>query len=433
MPVLSKLAHSLGLPFITANCYETDTIPDGILFCLKTYGSFYLVTSLVSKRGDIRKIDWKRYCIDVIRSSIFLTCNLTLFIFFLCRIRHLLGFFTPVSMGLVSSVFSSFFSLWVEKRSRWPALALYLTNLASETLFRQLSNHGYIGKVRNGEVIPFVVALTIFFYLYGAGKLDKSTEKLLNLTYNISGSRDIDEGWPIPKRFKALLFDLRKKYGKTDRCEHNHSCVSVATESFAFNFTAALGVSGILKLLQNLPLLLKNPSKVMESLFSKSTLKIPMFFGLMPLIFHSVRCCMSRLPKFSPTESTVVAGTASGLAMLAFPNVSISMYVFWKAIETVYYDLVKQGKFRPVPYGDLLMYTFSTAYVLWQIVIEPQAIRKGYLKFLLGLTGNRMSLLNRDLYEHFGYQSGLLLSHQPLLNTKYVTINPMLYQPVSPP
>ncbi|PIO75856.1 hypothetical protein TELCIR_02092 [Teladorsagia circumcincta] len=82
--------------------------------------------------------------------------------------------------------------------------------------------------------------------------------------------------------------------------------------------------------------------------------------------------------------------------MLAFPNVSIAMYVLWKAIEAIYRDLVKKGYVRPMPYGDLFLYTISTAYVLWQIVIEPQAIRKGYLKFLLGLTGNRLNVLAKS-------------------------------------
>lgn len=223
------------------------------------------------------------------------------------------------------------------------------------------------------------------------------------------------------------------KYGRTEHCEHKHSCVSVATESFGYNFAVGLGASTALTLVQNLPLLVSNPRKLIEKLFSKNTLKIPTFFGLMPLIFHAVRCSLNRLPQSTPVYRNVIAGTASGLAMLAFPNVSISMYVLWKAIETIFYNLVKEGRIRPMPYGDLFLYTVSTAYVLWQIVIEPQAIRKGYLKFLLGLTGNRMALLNRDLYEHFGYQSRLLFPYQPVLNTKCVTINPMLYQPVSLP
>ncbi|KAK6766136.1 hypothetical protein RB195_025814 [Necator americanus] len=445
MPILSKLAYSLGFPVLTTNCYETlhtwnpdcnqaiiDTIPEGILFCLKVYAPFYLTTSLIAKKGDVRRVDWIRYFRDVIRSSIFLNFNMIFFIFFLCRIRSVLGFFTPISMGLVSSMIGSFFSLLIEKRSRWPALALYLTNLASETLFRQLSNHGYIPKVKNAEVIPFVIGMGLFSHLYSTKKLESGAKKALNLIHNPCKERDIAEDYPVPKQFKAFLYDLRKEYGKSQLCEHRHSCVSNIAESFMSNFTFGIGLSSALVLLKNITILFKNPRKILEQLFSKSSLRIPTFFGLMPLIFHTVRCSMNRFPQSGNTCRNIIAGAASGLAMLAFPNVAIAMYVMWKAIEIIFYDLVKQGKIRPLPYGDLLLYTVSTGYVLWQIIIEPQAIRKGYLKFLLGLTGNRMSLLNRDLYEHFGYQSRLLFPYRPVLNTKYVTINPMLYQPIAP-
>ncbi|KHJ99986.1 hypothetical protein OESDEN_00049 [Oesophagostomum dentatum] len=367
MPTLSKLAYNAGLPVLNANCYEVihtwtpscnqailDTlIPDGILFCLKTYAPFYLITALVAKKGDVRKIDWQRYIKDVTRSTIFLACNLVLFIHFLCRFRSV----------IVS---------------------------ASETLFRQLSNHGYIPKVNNAEIIPFVIGMGLLAYLHNGKSLDSGTEKML-------------------------------------------SYENIGLQSFLRNFTVGIGISSVLTLLRNITVLFSSPKILLEQLFSKSSLRIPAFLGLMPLIYHALLCTMNRVPMFSNEFRNVTAGAASGLAMLAFPNVSIAMYFMWKAIEVIYYNLAKQGKIQPLPYGDLLLYTVSTGYVLWQIIIEPQAIRKGYLKFLLGLTGNRMALLNRHLYEHFGYQSKLLFPYQPVLDPKYVTVNPMLYQPIPPP
>ncbi|KJH43976.1 transporter, major facilitator family protein [Dictyocaulus viviparus] len=91
--------------------------------------------------------------------------------------KRMLGFFTPISMGLVSGMLSSFLSLLIEKRSRWSSLALHLTNLASETLFRHLNNHGYVCKVKRGEVIPFMIGVGVFSYFHSTGKLDESTRK----------------------------------------------------------------------------------------------------------------------------------------------------------------------------------------------------------------------------------------------------------------
>lgn len=43
-----------------------------------------------------------------------------------------------------------------------------------------------------------------------------------------------------------------------------------------------------------------------------------------------------------------------------------------------------------VPYGDILLYGLSTGYVAWNATIEPQTLREGYWKFLVGLTGKRL-------------------------------------------
>uniref|UniRef100_A0A0K0D0B3 TMEM135_C_rich domain-containing protein n=1 Tax=Angiostrongylus cantonensis TaxID=6313 RepID=A0A0K0D0B3_ANGCA len=417
MPALSKLAYFLGLPVLNANCYETfhtwspncnqailDALPDGMLFSLKTYAPLYLITALISNQGDFRRIEWK---------------------------RHAIGFFTPITMGLVGGLFGSFLSLLIEKRNRWPSLALYLTNLASETFFRHLSNRGYVRKISKGEVIPFAIGVGLFSYLYSAEKLDENTRKVFNFVYNATGAKHICLRWPLPEGLRLLLDQLRTKFGRAELCEHRHSCVSVVVESFIGNYATGLGASVILTILRNILFLASNPMRIMKQLFSRSTLRIPIFFGLMLFVFHGVRCVLTRICVSSHTARNVTAGIASGLAMLAFPNVSIAMYVISKAIEAMYYDLFEQGRIRPIPYGDLLLYTISTAFVLWRIVIEPQAIRKSYFKFILSLTGNRMALLNRDLYKHFGNQSHLLFPYRPTLNNKYVTINPMLYQPIS--
>ncbi|PIO77596.1 hypothetical protein TELCIR_00303 [Teladorsagia circumcincta] len=243
MAFLSKLAYKLNFQVLTTNCYETIHTwePD----CYKAI----LITTLISKKGKLRDVDWKRFCID-----------------------------------------------------------------ASETLFRQLYNHGYLFKVRHGECIPFAIGIGLLMLQYARGVLHPSLKRIVN----------------------------------------------------------------------------------------------------------------SEL-------STVVAGIVSGASMLAYPSATIAMYTLWKGIEAVYNTLEERGIVPSIPYGDVILYTFSTGYVLWQTVIEPQAIRKGYLNFLDGITGNRIGMFNRDLYEHFGFQSKLLYPNaQPVLNTKYVTLNPMLYQKIMP-
>ncbi|KAK5972330.1 hypothetical protein GCK32_000579 [Trichostrongylus colubriformis] len=448
MALLSKLAYKLNLQVLTTNCYETihtwepdcykailDATPNGLYFSLRTYTIFYLITTLISKRDKLRDVNWARFCIDVIRSTTFLTMNMLLFQFFLCRLRHLLGFFTVPTMGWLSSTLASFFAILIEKGSRRPPLALYTANLASETLFRQLYNHGYLFKVRYGECIPFAIGIGLLMQQHTRGTLPPTFRKLLNFFFCSNPNEEVLNVKLLPDDLHAVLNDLRQNLGRTTRCEHQHSCASVAIESFAKNFTVGMAASILLALMKNLRKIILNPLLFLKVLTLKDNLRIPFFLGLLPFIFHAARCFLNRttVSRSQKEMNSIVAGVASAASMMVYPNVTIAMYTMWKGIEVVYNSLVERGAISPIPYGDVILYTFSTGYVLWQTVIEPQAIRKGYLNFLDGITGNRIGTFNRDLYEHFGFQSKLLFPNaQPRLNTKYVTVNPMLYQKIMP-
>ncbi|VDM46394.1 unnamed protein product [Toxocara canis] len=143
---------------------------------------------------------------------------------------------------------------------------------------------------------------------------------------------------------------------------------------------------------------------------------------------------MNRLLSMDTNATQVLCAALSGLSMLFYPSVSIAMYILWKFIEAYYFVLVDEGYLPRVPYGDILLYTLSTGYVLWSVTIEPHAIRKGYWDFLSKLTGGRVELLNRRLYDIHGFRSSLLFPNfTPQLNPKFITINPSTYlQPVAP-
>uniref|UniRef100_A0A1I7WJ87 Uncharacterized protein n=1 Tax=Heterorhabditis bacteriophora TaxID=37862 RepID=A0A1I7WJ87_HETBA len=129
MPILSKLAHSLGLQILTTNCYETiHTWEPDCLKAILVSDTFFVfsyfqqiqsnsividycnyiycillgnkntvkanlkhlilsITSLIAKKGNLRKIDWKKFIYDVLRSTMFsllklkiLTCNIMSYI-----------------------------------------------------------------------------------------------------------------------------------------------------------------------------------------------------------------------------------------------------------------------------------------------------------------------------------------------------------------
>ncbi|TMS36206.1 hypothetical protein L596_003432 [Steinernema carpocapsae] len=149
----------------------------------------------------------------------------------------------------------------------------------------------------------------------------------------------------------------------------------------------------------------------------------------MPLLYHASECTLKRT--IMPDKAIqIVSGGLSASAMMVYPSVSIAMYIMWKLIETVYLNLAAKGYLPIVRHGDILLYTLSTGYVLGNAALEPQAIRKGYWQFLCGLTGQRVPLFNRRLFDKFGFDSQKMFEdYVPKINPKYTTINPALYLP----
>ncbi|CAI4226368.1 unnamed protein product [Auanema sp. JU1783] len=444
MAVLSRLAAWWNIPTLTTNCYETVhtwhpdchkailvAMPDGLKFSLKTYIPFYLIGALLALRKS-KKFDFKRYARDVVQSSAFLMVNLCLYLWFICRLRHLFGMFTPFTLGGLSSILASFIAIFVEKPTRRPGLALYLLNLASETFYRHLCIQGSAVAIKYGQCIPFAAGLAIFMVLFSKNMLSKPMLDFFKLTHGINKKSENLEKLPVPISFKAFLTNLRKEGSKTEHCEHENSCASNIMENFVRNYVLGYGLSTALTVIGGFPKLITNPQAIIRKMFSLRFQKLPAFLALLPLLFHSVRCSMNRLNIGNRTIKNVSAGMVSSLAMIIYPNNTVAMYTFWKAVEIVYYELVSRGWAPNIKYGDIILYSLSTGYVLWMSTIQPHSIRASYLHFLHGLTGQRLRLFNRTLISHFGYRSQEAYNYVPKLLTQYTTLNPAIYQPTLP-
>uniref|UniRef100_F1L410 Transmembrane protein 135 n=1 Tax=Ascaris suum TaxID=6253 RepID=F1L410_ASCSU len=451
MSVLSKFfGDVLGFKIQTANCYELhhtwnpncygairDAMWDGCSFSFQTYATLYILAAILSKR-DLRKINWLHTLRDTCRSTAFLTINLAGYLWFMCRIRQLLGFSILPTMGLVNGFLASWLAILVESPKRRPLLSLYLTNLASETAYRQLANHGYVRLLPNGQIVAFAIGLAGFMYLFRRRLLTQNLCNLLNLAIRLN---DKDEEFinanlfrGRTSRMRGLLIYLRSVTGKHRLCTHTHSCVGRSVEGFTKNFTLGFGLSSLAIVLQNFGFIFRRPARIFRQIFSYRNLRLAMFLGCLPLFYHGSHCITNRLLDVDTTATQVFCVIFSSLAMLFYPNVSIAMYILWKFIEACYRLLVTEGYLPQIPYGDILLYTLSTGYVLWCVTIEPHAIRKGYWSFLNKLTGRKVEMLNRRLYDMYGFRSSLLFSDfVPQLNPKFTTINPATYlQRVAP-
>ncbi|PAV91116.1 hypothetical protein WR25_02814 [Diploscapter pachys] len=263
---------------------------------------------------------------------------------------------------------ASFCAILIEKATRRRPLALYLANLGSETAYRQLANHGYLPRFNRGECVPLIAGIVLIMYLYSSNRLPQGLVKVLKTCAGVDTKATHLNLKNAPKEFKKMLQQLREKFGKSDECVHDHSCTT--------------------------------------------------------------NCTMNRIGVTNKMVKNMLSGGIAGLSMVAFPNVTIAMYVLWKAIEVLYCDLYNRGYIPYIPYGDIILYTISTGYVLWMAALEPQAVRSGYREFLMGLTGGRLALFNRHLIDSFGYKSSLIYPQSFQPDPLHSTINPMFYRPL---
>ncbi|CEF59701.1 Transmembrane protein 135 [Strongyloides ratti] len=446
MTVLSKfVAGTLGLRILHGNCYEIchtwnpncelaimDAVYDSLVFSFKTYFPLYFIASVAAKKNLKKAINYKLF-INSIRSTIFLTCNMCFYVYGICCFHRFLGFSTVLTTGIISASLSSFLAILIEKRSRRHALAVYLTNLATETLYRQGIEHGYLPYIPYGEIIPFSIGLGGMMYYYKKGKLDGFLSKIMEFIFRNKDNEELKkEKYFNIKKITYILKYLRENFKKSKICTHKNSCLSHSIEGSIRNFCWGLIASIFLTIIGNIKSLPSKPIKFLTSICNKKLFKIPIFFSAIPAIQNTIQCFLNRyIPEKYKHLNPIIGASISGLSLPLFPNLSIALYFFWKFIETFYKDMMEKEYFPRIKHWKVLLYTISTGYVLSIAVFEPHLLRKGYYNFLDKLTGHKIRQFNRRIFDHiarFGLNSNKLYESKTILiNTKYALINPAFY------
>ncbi|KAI6214661.1 hypothetical protein M3Y94_00294900 [Aphelenchoides besseyi] len=374
MGVLSKIADQLDIPTVVCDCREVthvwnpgcfaalmEAFPLSFLFAMKTYGTLYCITGLIKLRKN-KRFKWKSILFASMRSSTFITVNMMI---------NLFGFYffgTFYMAGFVGSLVA----ILLEEPKRQSMLTLYLTNLASESVFLQLRNRGYVRNLPHGQSLLFSIGLGVLMYFKEKGRFS-DIHGILKHTHVLNESRsEVSIFQNFPLSIQKLINHLRSDYSRGSHCEHPNSCVSSAVEKAVRNFCGGSLVSLGLAALR----MLKTPQK-WRSLFGLSLLRLPLFCALLPLIFHTTRCTLNRLELTDKPVNSAVAGAASGLSMILYPNTTIAMYVLWKAIEQFYYRLREKNLLPEVKYGNILLYSISTGIVIGNVIIEPHSVRSG--------------------------------------------------------
>lgn len=427
----------------------------------KIYAPLYLVAALLRRR----KKDYylKRLIPEILQSTSFLTANGGLYIVFFCILRKLFGGFYSWSAGFGSALPASYIAILLERKSRRGLLTIYMANLATETLFRMAVTRGFLKPIKHGEVFLFCITASLYTFFFRSkdglkgfafsalkfiiGKEEipshsavadhshlrphERTAAVESLDPQPSAQRAISRKKTLTAYTRELL-ELICNQGPRHRCcKHYHdNCISYCVKGFVRMFSIGYLIQCCLKVPSAFRQMFSKPSCLPSLFYSKENFQLGAFLGSFVSIYKGTSCLLRWLRNIDDELHALIAGFLAGLSMFFYKSTTISMYLFSKLVETMYFKGIEAGRFPYFPHADTVLYAVSTAICFQAAVMEVQNLRPTYWKFLLRLTKGRFALMNRQLLDVFGTQASRdFKGFVPKLDPRYTTIPSQILPP----
>uniref|UniRef100_A0A8C9Z1T2 Transmembrane protein 135 n=1 Tax=Sander lucioperca TaxID=283035 RepID=A0A8C9Z1T2_SANLU len=399
MAALSKIPHSCYEIGHTWNpsCVQSavDVARGALEVSFKIYAPLYLIAAVLRRR----KKDYylKKLLPEILWSTSFLATNGSLYIVFFCILRKLFGGFYSWSAGFGSALPASYIAILLERKSRRGLLTIYMANLATETLFRMAVTRGIIKPITHGEV-----------------RLHGGLSEL-----KVKGAWDGLKGFA----FSAL----KCKKGPRHRCckHYQDNCISYCVKGFVRMFSVGYLIQCCLKVPSAFRHMFTKPSRLPSLFYNKENFQLGAFLGSFVSIYKGTSCLLRWLRNIDDELHALIAGFLAGISMFFYKSTTISMYLFSKLVETIYFKGIEAGRFPYFPHADTVIYAISTAICFQAAVMEVQNLRPTYWKFLLRLTKGRFALMNRQLLDVFGTQASRdFKGFVPKLDPRYTTVLP---------
>lgn len=93
--------------------------------------------------------------------------------------------------------------------------------------------------------------------------------------------------------------------------------------------------------------------------------------------------------------------------MLLSPNSTISLYLLWKCIESLYSIANTNGYIKYPKALIILIYSISTAQLFYSTILNPKSMRQSYMRFIERVTENRLNSINRVVLDVFGTEASI--------------------------
>ncbi|ELU03626.1 hypothetical protein CAPTEDRAFT_148469 [Capitella teleta] len=435
MAALSKLVdcscYEIGhtwTPSCTRAIYDVGLA--GYTESFKIYAPVYIVTALLRRKG-LDYYLW-RLLPEILQSSLFLGTNASMFIASFCAWRRLSKFYFLTS-AFVPALCACYSAIILERKHRRGMLAIYLSNLAMETAFNMASSRGIVPTIPYGEVLLFAVSTSLYMYFFrkknglkpgisngikfivGSSEQPKDDVDSISSTSAEPSQNAPDHAVKKQKGLASYLprevqyaFSWLRQGPKHRLCSHQDSCLASIFQSFVRMFGFGYLVQAGMKLLGALRSAFKNPKLLLSALKHPDNRQLGLFLGLYAALFKLVNCALRwARDKDSPVHGAI-GGFVAAWSMLCYRSSSIAMYAASKMVEIIYFKGIDKGHLPFISWGDILLYSVSTAFVFHAAVFEPHNLRPAYWRFLLRLTRNRFGEMNRHILDEFGTKASTL-------------------------
>ncbi|XP_017880162.1 transmembrane protein 135-like isoform X3 [Ceratina calcarata] len=347
---------------------------------------------------------------------------------------RVLGHFNILTVSFFPAFLASFTAILIERPSRRTLLSLYVSNIASETLFRMGVSRGYWHPVPFAETCIFAISMAALLYYYRS-KTSKSDPvyKILRLVVgkyedaeylenpsceiqdssetvnrcrndsvvNSPARKDINIFMKSLEAYGNLLARLKVK-SKRSCCPHPFSCIHYILKGGVQVFGYAFGGQLVVNLVFGVAKLIKKPTLLKSMIVKKGNLYLPIFIGGFAALYRLVSCSLRRTIQKDSPYFAFPAALIGGLTFTTYKSNTISLYFMWKALQLLWYDLAEKGIVPEVKWFAIFLYCFNTAVVFHAAIVEPQNLRSSYWKFLHNVSGGRIAAMSRTPIDKFG-------------------------------
>ncbi|KAK5640183.1 hypothetical protein RI129_010994 [Pyrocoelia pectoralis] len=415
-----------------------------IIDSLRIYTTVYML-ALIMKGNVPSKEEIKRTLFGMLQSTAFLSANGMGFTLFGCLLRRILGHFNFITVSALPSFLANFFAILIERPSRRVLLSLYVSNVATETVWNMVVSRKWVRPTKNGVVIIFSTSIAILLAYFKSGLHRKDNDRVDSMfgvlrlivgpyeeksllrssdantfyreqTGNIplsSGSR-----WSTPRsrnntyrlvtqalRIYKRLINKIKCLNRNPACPHPFSCVYYTLQGFCKMAGVGLSIQVALSVVFNLKSILLSPKSMKSILWKKKTLSLALFLGGFSGLFRGICCILRQVTGTDSAYYAIPAALIAGIAFKQYPDTTVALYVLWKMAQISYSLGIDKGIVPRIPGFTIFLYCLSTAILFHTALLEPVNLRPSYWKFLHSISAGRVASMNRAPLDVWGLET----------------------------